>query len=351
MEVSMTSASRIASFAVLAGFLLATHSAAAQSEQDFFKGKTVNILIGFGPGGANDVWARTIAKHIGNHLPGHPSVVPQNAPGAGGLKLMNTLYNISPKDGTAIGLVNRGIPLEPLLGGTGTQFDPLKMIWIGSPDKDITVCAARKDAQVQTMKDLFNKELVVGATGSGADTAVYPEFLHELLGMKFRTIKGYKGSHDIALAMERNEVQGICLAYDSLQRQTLAREGKLNILFQAALKPDPRLKRIPVGTDLARSDADRQALQLFFARVALGRPFVAPPGLPSQRVTTLRTAFDETMKDPAFLADAKQQKLSVDAITGQEIAAIIADVYKTPKDVVQRTAEALGHISKDKKAN
>jgi tripartite-type tricarboxylate transporter receptor subunit TctC len=351
MEVSMTSASRIASFAVLAGFILAAHSAAAQSEQDFFKGKTVNILIGFGPGGANDVWARTIAKHIGNHLPGHPSVVPQNAPGAGGLKLMNTLYNISPKDGTAIGLVNRGIPLEPLLGGAGTQFDPLKMTWIGSPDKDITVCAARKDAQVHTMKDLFDKELVVGATGSGADTAVYPEFLHELLGMKFRTIKGYKGSHDIALAMERNEVQGICLAYDSLQRQTLAREGKLNILFQAALKPDPRLKGIPVGTDLARSDADRQALQLFFARVALGRPFVAPPGLSPQRATTLRTAFDETMKDPAFQADAKQQKLSVDAITGQEIAAIIADVYKTPKDVVKRTAEALGHISKDKKAN
>lgn len=323
----------------------------AQTPAAFFAGKTIYILIGFGPGGANDVWARTIALHLGNHLPGRPRVVPQNSPGAGGLKLMNQLYNVSPKDGTVIGLVNRGIPLEPLLGGSGTQFDPLKMTWIGSPDKDITVCAARKDTQVQNMKDLFSKELVVGATGSGADTAIYPEFLHELLGMKFKTIKGYKGSHDIALAMERNEVQGICLAYDSLQRQTLAREGKLNILFQAALKPDPRLKGIPLGTDLARSDDDRKALQLFFARVALGRPFVAPPGLPPQRTATLRKAFDDTMADPAFRADVKKQKLSVDAITGQELAEVIAEVYKTPKDVVQRTAEALGRAAKDKKAN
>ena len=345
----MKSVSRIA-FAALVAVGLSVVPAAAQ-EQDFFKGKTVNLLIGFGPGGANDVWARAIARHMSNHLPGNPNIVPQNVPGAGGLKLMNTLYNVSPKDGTAIGLVNRGIPLEPLLGGTGTQFDPMKMNWIGSPDKDITVCAARKDAQVQSMQELFSKELVVGATGSGADTAIYPEFLHELLGMKFRTIKGYKGSQDIALAMERNEVQGICLAYDSLQRQTLAREGKLNILFQAALKADPRLKGIPVGTDLARSDEDRKALQLFFARVALGRPFVAPPGLPAARVATLRKAFDDTMKDPAFRAEVEKQKLSIDAITGQEIADIIAEVYKTPKDVVQRTSEALGRISKDEKAN
>jgi len=346
----MSSFMRISSIAAIIALASGAHPAAAQ-EQDFFKGKTVSILIGFGPGGANDVWARTIAKHIANHLPGHPTVVPQNAPGAGGLKLMNTLYNVSPKDGTAIGLVNRGIPLEPLLGGKGTQFDPMKMTWIGSPDKDITVCAARKDAPVQTMQDLFSKELVVGATGSGADTAIYPEFLSELIGMKFRTIKGYPGSKDISLAMERNEVQGICLAYDSLQRQTLAREGKINILFQAALKPDPRLKNVPVGTDLARSEEDRQALQLFFARVALGRPFVAPPGLSKARATTLRTAFDETMKDPQFLADAKKQDLSVDAITGQEIADIIASVYRTPKDIVERTSEALGRAGKDEKAN
>ena len=323
---------------------------ATRTPSEFFAGKTVYILIGFGPGGANDVWARTIAAHLGNHLPGRPRVVPQNSPGAGGLKLMNQLYNVSPKDGTTIGLVNRGIPLEPLLGGEGTQFDPSKMNWIGSPDKDTTVCVARKDAQVRTMRDLFTKELLVGATGSGADTATYPEFLSELLGMKFKTIKGYQGTKEISLAMERKEVEGICVAYDSLMRETLAREGKINILFQATLEPDRRLKNVPVGTDLARSEQDRQALQLF-ARVALGRPFVAPPGVPAERVAMLRKAFDDTLKDPEFLKDAKQQDLNVDAITGQELAEIIASVYKTPKDVVKRTAQALGHVSKGNTGN
>lgn len=338
-------------FSVTALILLSAIAAPtlAHAQADFYKGKTVNILIGFGPGGANDVWARLVARHIGQYIPGHPDAVPQNVPGAGGLKLMNQLYNVSPKDGTTIGLVNRGIPFEPLLGGKGTQFDALKMNWIGSPDKDVTVCAARKDAQVQTMQDLFTKELVVGATGSGADTAIYPEFLSELLGMKFKTIKGYKGSKEISLAMERNEVQGICLAYDSLMRENLAREGKLNILFQAALKPDPRIKNIPVGTDLARSQADRQALSLFFARVSVGRPFVAPPGVPADRVATLRKAFEDTMKDKTFIVEAEKQRLHPDLITGKEIAATLAEVYKTPKNVVARTAEALGRASKSDK--
>jgi tripartite-type tricarboxylate transporter receptor subunit TctC len=321
--------------------------ALAQVSADAFKGKTINLMIGFGPGGANDVWARAIAKNMPKHLPGNPTIVPQNVPGAGGLKLMNQIANVAPKDGTAIALINRGIPLEPLLGGQGTQFDPLKMNWIGSPDKDVTVCAARKDATVQKMEDLFSKELIVGATGSGADTAIYPEFLTELIGMKFKTIKGYPGSKEISLAMERNEVQGICLAYDSLMRQPLARDGKINILFQAALKPDPRLKDIPVGTDLARSEDDRAALKLFFARVALGRPFVAPPGMAANLVATLRKGFDDTMKDPEFLADAKRQDLTVDAITGQELADLIADVYKTPKPIVARTSEALGRLAKE----
>ncbi|HET7681450.1 MAG TPA: tripartite tricarboxylate transporter substrate-binding protein [Xanthobacteraceae bacterium] len=323
---------------------------AAKSEPspDLFAGRTINLLIGFGPGGANDVWARTIARHMPKHLPGNPNVVPQNFPGAGGLRLMNELYNVSPKDGTVIGLVNRGLPFEPLLGGANVRFDPLKMNWIGSPDRDITVCASRKDAQVQTMNDLFSKTLVVGATGSGADTAIYPQFLSELLGMKFKIIQGYSGSKDISLAMERGEVEGICVAYESLMRQNLARVGKVNILFQAALQADPRLKDVPIGTDLARSDQDRAVLKLFFARVAVGRPIVAPPGVDPDRVAALRNAFEQTMRDPAFLAEAKTQALSVDGIPGQEIADIIAETYKSPADVVKRTAEILGHMKETK---
>src|SRR5882672_5442230 len=222
--------------------MVAANRAVAAPPDSFYAGKTVSILVGFGPGGENDVWARIIAKHMVDHLPGRPRLVVQNSPGAGSLKLINQLYNVSPRDGTVIGVVSRGIPLEPLLGGEGTQFDPLKMNWLGSPDRDTTVCVARKDAQVQTMNDLFSKPLLVGATGSGADTAIYPDFLAELLGMKFKTVKGYQGLKEITLAMERKEVEGICAAHDSLMRSALARAGKINILFQAALTSRARTR-------------------------------------------------------------------------------------------------------------
>jgi tripartite-type tricarboxylate transporter receptor subunit TctC len=221
------------------------------------------------------------------------------------------------------------------------------MNWIGSPDKDTTVCAARKDAPVQTMQDLFAKELVVGATGSGADTAIYPEFLAEFLGMKFRTIKGYPGSNEIILAMERNEVHGICVAYESLARQRLATEGQLNILFQAALEKDPGIPAdIPLALDLAKGEDERKALELFLARVSLGRPFVAPPGIPAERVAALRSAFMATMKDPEFVEETKKLRLTVDPIPGQRLAEMIAEIYKTPNDVVKRVGETLGRVSK-----
>jgi tripartite-type tricarboxylate transporter receptor subunit TctC len=326
---------------------LVLQPATAQSVEDFFKGKQVSVLIGFGPGGANDAWARALARHMGKHIPGNPTLVPQNMPGAGTLKLANHLYNVAPKDGSVFGLINRGIPLEPLLGGDAAQFDPLKMHWLGSPDRDTTVCAARKDAQVQTMHDLFAKELVVGATGSGADTAIYPEFLAEFLGMKFRTIKGYPGSNEIVLAMERNEVHGICVAYESLARQRLATEGRLNILFQAALEKDASIPGdIPLALELAKSEDERKALELFLARVALGRPFVAPPGLPPERAEALRRAFLATMKDPEFVEETKKLRLAVDPIPGDKLAQVIAEIYKTPKDVVKRVAETLGRVSK-----
>jgi tripartite-type tricarboxylate transporter receptor subunit TctC len=322
--------------------LLTSTQTPAVGAEVSFAGKTISILVGFGPGGANDVWSRAIAQHLSNHLAGHPRVIVQNAPGAGGLSLMNRLYNLSPRDGTVIGLVNRGIPFEALLGGDGVQFDPLKMNWIGSPDRDTTVCVARKDARVKDMRDLFTTEFLVGATGSGADTAIYPEFLSELLGMKFKTIKGYQGTKDISLAMERGEVEGLCVAYDSLLRETLAREGRVNILFQAALTPDAKLGNVPVATELARSEADRLALRLFLARVQLGRPLVLPPGVPSERVSALREALNDTIRDPQFLRDAERQGLNVDYISGPDIAGAIASAYQTPKEVVERTVSALG---------
>jgi tripartite-type tricarboxylate transporter receptor subunit TctC len=316
--------------------------AIAQTPAEFFKGRNVNLLIGFGVGGDDDLWGRVIARHMGSHIPGQPTVVPQNVPGAAGLLVANRLYNVAPKDGTVIGIINRGIPFEPLLGGQGAQFDPLKLNWIGSPNRDTTVCAARKDATVQTMRDLFSRELKVGATGSGADTATYPEILSAIVGMKFKVVRGYQGSHEIQLAMERNEVQGICLAYDSLARGTLFRANELNVLLEAALDPDPRLKDVLSGIDFARSDEERRALELFFARAMVGRPFVAPPQVPADRLRALSRGFEETLRDPTFLADAQVQELRVETTTGQQLTAIIAKAYQAPTSIVKRTMQAMG---------
>jgi tripartite-type tricarboxylate transporter receptor subunit TctC len=314
----------------------------AQTPAEFYKDKTVSLLIGFGSGGEDDLWARVIARHIGNHIPGNPTVVPQNVPGSGGLLLADRLYNTALKDGTVFGLINRGIPFEPLLGGKGTQFDALKFNWIGSPGRDTTVCAARKDAPVQTLADFYSKELTVGGTGSGADTAIYPQFLAALLGMKFRVVLGYQGSHEVQLAMERNEVQGICLAYDSLQRGTLARERRINILLQASLEPDPRLEGVPFALQFSNTPDQQQELQLFFARASIGRPFVAPPGVPADRIAALREAFSLTLKDPKFLDDARLQSLNVVPVTGEQMAEIIASAYQAPTAIVKRTMQAMG---------
>ena len=320
-------------------------TARAQSSADFYKGKAIQLMVGFGTGGEDDLWARTISRHLGSHIPGNPTVVVQHMPGSGGLLVANRLYNTAPKDGTAVGMINRGIPFEPLLGGQGTQFDALKFTYVGSPGRDTTVCAARKDAQVQTLQDLSSKELTVGGTGSGADTAIYPQFLSALLGMKFKLVQGYKGSGEIQIAMERKEVEGICLAYDSLLRGNLARQGQINVLLQAALEPDPRLQDVPLGVQAARTPEDKRALELFFARVEMGRPFVLPPGVPDERIAALRSGFEAMLKDKAFLEEAGKLRLRVAPISGEQMTATLAKAYQTPVAIVQRTRKALGRAN------
>ncbi len=319
--------------------------AIAQSPDEFYKGKTVHLLIGFGVGGDDDLWARAIAKHMTRHMRGNPVIVPQNIPGAAGLVLANRLFNASPRDGTAFGLINRSIPFEPLLDGQGAQFDPLKMNWIGSPSRDTAVCAARKDATVQKLEDLFGTELRVGATGSATESSIYPEFLSTLVGLKFKVVKGYSGSREITLAMERNEVQGTCISYEALVRSSFFRDLGANILLQASLEVDSRLKNVPAWVDLARSEEDREILRLIGARAAVGRPFVAPPGVPSDRIAALRQAFEDTLRDPAFLDDARAQNLNVVPVTAGQIERIIAAAYKSSPEVVRRTVKALGRTN------
>jgi tripartite-type tricarboxylate transporter receptor subunit TctC len=325
------------------GIAASTLPGAAQAGSDFYKGKQLSVMIGYGVGGSDDLWARLIARRIGDYIPGHPTVVAVNAPGAGSLLLANQINNTQPKDGTVIGLINRGIPFEPLLGGISVRFDPLKLVFIGSPDRDIAVCAASKEAPVKTVQDLLTQELIVGATGSGADTELYPSFLRNLLGMKFKIISGYPGSREINLAIERGEVQGICVSYDTIARENIFKNGTVHVLFQATLKPDPRLAGLASAGDLAKTEEQRQALDLFLARTNLGRPFIAPPGVPADRLAILRTAFEQTMKDANLVQEAESAGLHPFYISPDELQKFVADGYKMSPAVVALTKKALGH--------
>lgn len=318
-------------------------SASAQTGADFYKGKQLSVMIGYGVGGSDDLWARLIAKHIGDYIPGHPTVIAVNSPGAGSLLLANQITNTQPKDGTVIGLINRGIPFEPLLGGISVRFDPQKLSFIGSPDRDTAVCVATKDAPVKTVQDFYTQELIVGATGSGADTEVYPSFLKNLLGMKFKIIAGYPGSKAINLAIERGEVQGICVSYDTIARESIFQTGAVHVLFQAAEKPDPRLAGIPSAADLTKNEQERQAVDLFLARTNVGRPFIAPPGVPADRLQILRTAFAQTMKDPGLVQEAEAAGLHPLYIAPDELTKFVADAYKMSPEVVALTKKAMGH--------
>ena len=315
---------------------------AQQSVEDFYKGRTITVMIGYGAGGTDDVWARLIAKYIGEFIPGKPTVVATNVPGAGSLLLTNQVYNTQPKDGTVIGLINRGVPFEPLFGGNGVRFDPQKFNYIGSPDRDTVVCAARNDAPVKKVEDLLTTQFIVGSTGSGADSQTYPEFLSNLLGVKMKLVQGYPGSRDILLATERGEVQGGCVSYDTIARDVMFREKRTFLLFQTALKPDERIPDVPMITQLAKSEEDKAVLKLFLQRTLVGRPFVMAPGVPADRLEAVRKAFKAALDDKNFQADAKQSGVNIHYVSPTELNEIIAESYAAPADVIARAKKAFG---------
>jgi tripartite-type tricarboxylate transporter receptor subunit TctC len=310
--------------------------AAAQSGGNFYAGKTLQMIIGFGPGGGYDRWGRLVASHIGKHLPGNPSVVSQNMPGAGSYVAASYIYSVAPKDGTAIAIIARDAALGPLTGAPGARFEPLKLSWLGTPTTETNICISFHTAKVKTIDDLFKEQLIVGDTGPGTGTRTYPKVLNALLGMKFKIVGGFRASTDVFLAMERGEVEGICESYDSVvnRRPDWVKNKTINILFQGGAEANPELKGIPFIIDYAKTDEQKQALRFIYAGQGIGRPFIAPPGLAPERLQQLRDAFTATMKDPEFLADAKRSKLDVEPKDGEHLAALIADIYKTPKAIV-----------------
>ena len=308
------------------------------AQPDTLAGKSVQMIIGFGPGGGYDLWGRTLGRHIGKHLPGNPSVIPQNMPGAGSYTAASYIFNIAPKDGTVLGIIARDAALGPLSGAAGARFDPTRLSWIGTPTKETNVCIAYHTAQVKTVQDLFERQLIVGDTGPGTGTRSYPKALNELLGMKFKLVGGFPASSDVFLAMERGEVEGICESLDSIKvrRPDWIPTKKISILFQGGAEPNPELKDIPFVLDLARTGEQKQAIEFLYAGQGIGRPFVAPPDLPADRLKMLREAFNATMTDADFVAEVKRSKLDLEPEDGQHLAALIMKIYATPKPIVDR---------------
>jgi len=315
----------------------------AQAQAEPFAGKNVSVIIGFGPGGGYDLWGRTVARHIGRHLPGKPSVVPQNMPGAGSYVAASHIYGAAPKDGTVFAIIARDAALGPLSGAPGARFDATRLSWLGTPTKEHNVCIANTSAAVKSVQDLREKQLIVGDTGPGTGTRSYPRVLNDLLGFKFKLVGGFQSSADVFLAMERGEVEGICESLDSIinRRPDWISGKKVNVLLQAGTSPHPQLPGVPLVLDLARSANERQVLEFLYAGQDIGRPFVAPPDLLADRLKMLREAFSATMKDADFIADTKRNKLELEPDDGEHLTVLIKKIYATPKPIVDKVTELI----------
>jgi tripartite-type tricarboxylate transporter receptor subunit TctC len=321
--------------------VIASGHVAAQSLPGAFAGKTVTLIIGFGTNSQYDLWGRVVARHVGRHLPGNPAVTTQNMEGAGSYRAANFIYNIAPKDGTSIALIGRDAPLGPLSAAPGARYDATKLSWIGTPTVETNVCIAYKNATVKTAQDLLNKELVVGDAGAGSSSSLYPKALKGILGLRFRVISGYPATGDVLLAMERGEVEGICESFDAirLRRPEWITTKTISILFQGGTKPNPKLTDVPLISALAHNEIDKQAIEFLNAGQGMGRPFVAPPNLPADRLKMLRVAFMETMTDPEFLAEARQRQLAIEPKSGEDLEALITKAYATPKPIIERVGQ------------
>ncbi len=321
----------------LAALLIGAGDLSPAQADDFYKGKRVKFLVGSSPGGGYDTYARVLARHYGKHIAGNPSFVVQNMPGASSRRVANFLYNKAPKDGSTIAGVFSGIPTEPLVNPDKAHFDARKFTWIGSANKGTFVGFVWATAPVTTLEGLKTKQMIVGA--SGGATYDFPALANELLGLNFKIVAGYTGTKAIGLAMERGEVHGnagTTWASIKTQHPGWLKDKKVKVFVQYRRDKHPELPHVTKMLDLAKNENDRQALNLMYVRQEYQRPYIAPPGLPAGRVKILRAAFDATVRDPAYLSDAKKRRLEVDPLSGAQIEALIAEVYKTPKAVVDR---------------
>jgi tripartite-type tricarboxylate transporter receptor subunit TctC len=313
--------------------------AEAQSVADFYRGKQIRVIVGTAPGDY-DAWVRLVSRHMRTYVPGNPTFVVENMPGAGSLIAANHLYNKAAQDGTVMGSVSRNIPNFAFTKKPNVYFDPLKFHWIGSPEMTNRGCFARADSGVKAAEDLLERELLVGTDGAGTSLSEMPTLLKNLLGMKFKTIDGYQGSNGVVLAIARNEVAGICQTVTAFAQsaQNMLDDGTVRVLFTTERERVPRLK-VPTIFEFAKTDEQRQILEFHASSLETGRPWLAPPGVPPDRVNALRRAFDATMKDQAFLDEAKQRKFEVDPRTGEQIEAVLRSIASLPEELTAKAGE------------
>jgi len=320
---------------------------AADSVEAFYKGKTMQLLIGFGPGGGYDLYGRAVARHMGRLIPGNPTLVPQNMAGAGSVRAASYLYNAAAKDGTVIGTFSRGIIVDTLLGANQGQFEAQNFGWLGSVTNEVSVCGFSRRSGIQTWDDMLTKPTTVGSSGTADDLGVYANVLRSIFSAKLKLITGYPGTADVLLAVERGELGGLCgWSWSSLKSRSkqLYDSKEIAVPVQLGLTPHEDLPNVPLITTLTTDPTKAAVLKLIFSRQTLARPFAAPPGIPEERLRALRAAFDATMKDKDFLAEAQQLDLEVRPVSGAEIDELVAGLSKTPSEIRKLAAEASANV-------
>jgi tripartite-type tricarboxylate transporter receptor subunit TctC len=325
-----------------AALLAIVPQAPAESPEDFYRGKQVRIIVSFDTGTDYDQWARLIARHLGKHLDGRPSLVVQNMGAAGGILATNHLFNVAPHDGTVIGMIGRNLPYFALVQEANARYGPTKFNWIGSPELTNRVCTAYERSAVRKAEDLFERELLTGGAGAASAVSTTPVLLSKLLGMKFKLIEGYPAPGPVLLAMERGEVEGLCQTVTSIRgvRPGWIESGKLRILFNMERTPLPSFNA-PSIFSFAKTEEQRRIIALYSSSIELGRPIVAPPGVPVDRVAALRRAFQETMNDPALREEAEKQKLEINVVTGEQVSTLVTDLMATSPEIIKRMQEML----------
>lgn len=329
-------------FALLIGALPAR---AQDAVADFYRGRSINLIVGYSAGGGYDTYTRILAHHLGRHIPGNPSVVVQNMPGAGSLKLTNFLFNVAPKDGATIGTFSRGMAIEPLIGGSNVAFDSTKFNWLGSGTNEASVFVVWHTAPVKTWQDMIDKPFTVGGEGSGSDPDIYALLLKNAFGAKLKLISGYPGTAEIAIALERGEIDSrASWSWSSLKalRPQWIAEKKVQFPVQLNLHRSGELQDVPAIMEFATTERQRQMLKLILSRQEMARPYTAPPGVPADRLAALRKAFDEAWADPELQAEMKARGQEVNPVSGPELQKMVAELYATPKDVVERARKAIG---------